>query len=162
MKALYNRDGTTKGLIPDFETYSKLKLGKVDWKPHLKGKLKSVEIPYDVFEHLMERDVEMYQSPIELIMGQQRTQLEDNIVRAVQAVNIYVDRDELIKALQFDRDQYNKGYIDGVKALAQQFKDRLGTIMYVTHVANEDPTDLNSDDACELIDTIVCELEDRR
>lgn len=158
MKALYNRDGTTKGLVPDYETYCKLKLGKVDWKPLLKDKLKSVEIPYGVFEHLMDRDKEMYQSPIELIMSQQRVQLEADICRAVRAVNIYVDRYELIKALQYDRGQYEKGYMDGAKALAKQFKERLGEIGYVISVMSEDPTDMCSDDACELIDTIVREM----
>lgn len=53
-----------------------------------------------------------YQSPIELIMGQLQTSFEDQIVSAVQQVGINVDKEELIKALQYDRYQYQKGYTD--------------------------------------------------
>ena len=34
------------------------------------------------------------------------------IFKAVQNVGVNVDRDELIKALRYDRDQYKKGYAD--------------------------------------------------
>ena len=53
-----------------------------------------------------------YKSPIELIMGQLQTSFENQIVSAVQQVGINVDKEELIKALQYDRYQYQKGYTD--------------------------------------------------
>ena len=55
----------------------------------------------------------MYQSPIEIITKQMRTQFEDNVFKAIQDYGIAVDKDELIKALKYDRDQYEKGYADG-------------------------------------------------
>jgi hypothetical protein len=58
----------------------------------------------------------MYKSPIEIIYQRMQTQVDDDIVRAVQSYNINVDRDELIKALNYDRDQYRKGFEDGKKA----------------------------------------------
>ena len=33
-----------------------------------------------------------------------------------QNIGYDIDKDELIKALNYDRDQYNKGYVDGIKA----------------------------------------------
>lgn len=57
----------------------------------------------------------MYESPIELIQKlrkQMDLDTENKIVGAVQEVGINVDKDELIKALKYDRDQYAKGYND--------------------------------------------------
>jgi hypothetical protein len=58
----------------------------------------------------------MYESPIEIITKQMRTQFEDNVFKAIQDYGIVVDRDELIKALQYDREQYDKGFADGMLA----------------------------------------------
>ena len=40
-------------------------------------------------------------------------QLENEIVKAVQNVGINVNKSELFKALFYDRQQYDKGYING-------------------------------------------------
>ena len=53
-----------------------------------------------------------YQSPINIIMGQMNTSYENGVFKAVQNVGINVDKDELLKALQYDRRQYQKGYSD--------------------------------------------------
>lgn len=58
----------------------------------------------------------MYESPIQVIYKDVEWQLEANIVNALQKVEVIVDREELIKALAYDRDQYKKGYEDGRKA----------------------------------------------
>lgn len=58
----------------------------------------------------------MYQSPIEIITKQMRTQFEDNVFKAIQDYGIVVDKEELIKALQYDRNQYEKGFADGMLA----------------------------------------------
>ena len=55
----------------------------------------------------------MYKSPIEIIYGQMQTQMEGDILRAVQSYFPNVDKEELLRALQYDRDQYHKGYADG-------------------------------------------------
>ena len=55
----------------------------------------------------------MYKSPIEVIYGQVKTQMEGDIFKAVQNYDINVDKDELIKALAYDRNQYDKGYTAG-------------------------------------------------
>lgn len=38
---------------------------------------------------------------------------ENAIYKAVLKVNISVDREEMVKALKYDRQQYEKGYADG-------------------------------------------------
>lgn len=55
----------------------------------------------------------MYKSPIEIIYGQMETQIEGDILRAVQSYYPNVDKEELLRALQYDRNQYEKGYADG-------------------------------------------------
>lgn len=55
----------------------------------------------------------MYKSPIEIINGKIQTQFDDAIFRAVQNVGINVDKDELIKALEYDRGQFEKGWKEG-------------------------------------------------
>lgn len=54
-----------------------------------------------------------YRSPIELIYSDLQMKIEDSVCEAVQSVGVNVDKDELIKALQYDRDQYAKGFTDG-------------------------------------------------
>lgn len=53
-----------------------------------------------------------YKSPIDLIMAQAETDIENGIFRAVQRVDINIDKAELMQALAYDRNQYAKGYHD--------------------------------------------------
>lgn len=59
----------------------------------------------------------MYESPIELVYHETFPKLikqqEDLIMRGCLDVGVYVDKEELIKALKYDREQYQKGYEDG-------------------------------------------------
>lgn len=55
----------------------------------------------------------MYESPIDVIHCEMQMQLEGEIFKAVQKVGVHVDKEELIKALAYDRNQYEKGYADG-------------------------------------------------
>ena len=58
-----------------------------------------------------------YKSPIEVAVTQMRVEqekkLEGDIFRAIHEVGITVDKEQLIKALRYDRHQYEKGYNDG-------------------------------------------------
>ena len=55
----------------------------------------------------------MYESPIKIIYGQMQTQLEGDILKAVMSTDIQVDKEELTRALQYDREQYERGFIEG-------------------------------------------------
>ena len=56
-----------------------------------------------------------YKSPIEIINKSIETHIEDDVIKAVHKYGIDVDKSELIKALSYDRDQYNKGFQDGYR-----------------------------------------------
>ncbi len=55
-----------------------------------------------------------WESPIEMIIEDIDQKMTDGVVQMIQKVHINVDKDELIKALQYDRNQYIKGYYDGI------------------------------------------------
>ena len=58
-----------------------------------------------------------YKSPIEIYVQQLRIErertFESEILKALQGYEITVNKDELIKALKYDRDQYQRGYDEG-------------------------------------------------
>ena len=58
-----------------------------------------------------------YNGPIDLFYNDLQVSLEGEILKAVQSVSILVDREELIKALEYDRGQYEKGYADAKNEL---------------------------------------------
>ena len=55
----------------------------------------------------------MYESPVNKILGEMQTTYENNCIKAVQSYGFDVNKEELTKALAYDRNQYEKGYIDG-------------------------------------------------
>lgn len=62
----------------------------------------------------------MYESPIELFSVTEYAhhideEIESAVYEAVTKVAINVNKEELIKALQYDRHQYEKGYEDATK-----------------------------------------------
>lgn len=75
----------------------------------------------------------MYESPIEIITKEMSLHFDDNIYRAVQEYGIEVDKDELIKALRYDRDQYDKGYRDGINKFTEKLME-----LYVDELITDD------------------------
>ena len=55
----------------------------------------------------------MYKSPIEVITENVKKEVDNGVYKAVTQYGVDVDRDELIKALCYDREQYEKGFRDG-------------------------------------------------
>ena len=71
-----------------------------------------------------------YKSPIEVLRGPMNFEVEKQIVTAIQSIGVQVDKDELERALKYDRDQYSKGYKDGYedgsgKEVLEKFCDEL-------------------------------------
>ena len=69
----------------------------------------------------------MYESPIEVfttqmdgILEQMQKQQEEHVYKAVLNVGVNVNKEELVKALLYDRDQYDKGYQDGIEEFAEK------------------------------------------
>lgn len=69
----------------------------------------------------------MYKSPIDIVQTGMRVKIENGIIKTVQDVGINVDKAELLKALAYDREQYQKGFADGRVAGHEwiSVKDRL-------------------------------------
>lgn len=53
-----------------------------------------------------------YKSPIEIINEKVTEYLENGLMKAVYKADFLVDKEELYKALRYDRDQYARGYAD--------------------------------------------------
>lgn len=65
----------------------------------------------------------MYKAPIEILSAKRaeyKLDTEKMVIEAVFETGINVDKDELIRALQYDRDQYDKGYADGKAEAARE------------------------------------------
>ena len=60
----------------------------------------------------------MYESPISIYLSGIKTEMmkaqEEYVVSCVQRTGVNVNKEELIKALEYDRDQYRKGYSDAM------------------------------------------------
>ena len=54
-----------------------------------------------------------YESPIKAIETKMQFEFEGELMRAVKSLGFDVDKDELLRALQYDREQYAKGYLAG-------------------------------------------------
>lgn len=71
----------------------------------------------------------MYKSPIEKIYSELQTQMaqedENMIMTAIREVGVNVDKEELIKALRYDRNQYTKGYEDGKNDVLDKIRDEI-------------------------------------
>ena len=59
-----------------------------------------------------------YQSPITIvqkkIVEEMAESIDGEVMRYVKKIGVDIDREELLKALKYDRDQYEKGYNNGV------------------------------------------------
>lgn len=64
-----------------------------------------------------------YDSPIKIIQKALETKMENDIFTAVQHYDIDVDKEELIKALRYDRDQYEKGRAAAIDECVEAFKE---------------------------------------
>ena len=68
-------------------------------------------------------DTDMYQGPIRLIYSdvqrQVEKQVEKFVLTEVQKVGVDVDKDELLKALAYDRGQYEKGRADALASIVR-------------------------------------------
>ena len=59
----------------------------------------------------------MYESPVKLFLGEIKHQVDEQMEEACYTAVIeyfpHVDRAELLRALEYDRQQYDVGYVDG-------------------------------------------------
>ena len=61
-----------------------------------------------------------YESCIKAYTIPPKFEYDNQVMKAVMRLGIRVDKEELIKALRYDRDQYEKGYNDGKEAILKE------------------------------------------
>lgn len=64
-----------------------------------------------------------YESPITAIIRDFECRFKKNMVEAVQAYGFHVNREELQKALEYDRDQYRHGCRDEISQIITALMD---------------------------------------
>lgn len=109
----------------------------------------------------------MYESPINRICGEIQSQIikqdEENVMYAVnQAIGYSVDKQELIQALRYDRDQYDKGYTDGKHAMDDRNREIIKHIWKVLNKMQfllENPVEDSLYDRNRALEDIVFELK---
>ncbi len=62
----------------------------------------------------------MYEPVATFIQGKTESFIEGELLKVTQEMGIVVDREGLLKALQYDRGQYEKGYKDGYRDAQKQ------------------------------------------
>ena len=60
-----------------------------------------------------------YKGPIDIVTCEMQSAMENEIYSAVKRVGVNVDKAELLKALAYDREQYQKGYEDRDKEIVR-------------------------------------------
>ena len=85
-----------------------------------------------------------YKSPIEIFENELQTQMENDIMKVVLNYGIDVDRNELVKALAYDRKQYEAGFSDGRAAAERRIAEAvckiqaaLGQLIDGTHTEGD-------------------------
>lgn len=103
----------------EIKPLSKDRVEKLFSEPIHKNEFKIRNISEFIKEPITAADFN-YESPIKCIMDDMTRQLaaefDNNVYKVIQRYNIDVDKDELVRALTYDRNQYNKGFEDGFKA----------------------------------------------
>ena len=80
----------------------------------------------------------MYEGPIKIleqhfndnvihVLDDFRHDKDEVIYKAIVRLGVVVNKEELIKALQYDRQQYQKGYEDAVKEFSERVKKLFDT-----------------------------------
>ena len=92
-----------------------------------------------------------YESPIELLISDIRHQIieqqDEQIYQAVMEIIPNINREELLKALAYDRDQYDRGYEDGRR---DALKELLRCRECRFNVANKDDDPLDETDYSDV------------
>lgn len=99
----------------------------------------------------------MYESPITTMI----TEVQDNIAKQfaeqtgnmvyeeIRQVGIHVDKDEMLKALKYDRNQYSKGYADGEAEMREKIDKAIEEILAEIEKLKRDEYSQRQNDYCD-------------
>lgn len=74
-------------------------------------------------------DVRQYDAPIKMYEEPLKIATDGMIVNVVQNFGFDVDKEELYRALKYDRDQYEKGYSKGKTVGIDEFRERIKELL---------------------------------
>lgn len=101
----------------------------------------------------------MYKSPIKIytdnIIESIKSKFDKECMKAVVNVGIDVDKDELIKALKYDRNQYEKGYQDCINERVKLLEKALDIAI------KELCIDAKGADACNSLDVLYQGIKEK-
>ena len=86
------------------------------FKPDHRRMIEKVKMPISAADFGYESPLKIIREELENIGRKQAAELDKQTLEAVLRVGIQVDKEELIKALAYDRNQYTKGFNDGFEA----------------------------------------------
>ena len=75
----------------------------------------------------------MWESPINVMeiqdsfVSEIKEKTEEMVFTEIKRIGIEVDKEEMIKALMYDRNRYEKGYKDGYNKAIDEFVEKLNT-----------------------------------
>ena len=82
-------------------------------------------------EELLKAVGEMsYQSPVEIVSQNIREKYEGDMMQIIHSYDIHVDKDERVKALAYDRDQYKKGFADGCRLSMDRIRSEVAAEIF--------------------------------
>ena len=97
-----------------------------------------------------------YESPIRMFQDEMTTRMENDVCKVVCSYGIDVDKDELAKALNYDRQQYENGFKDGVRKFAEMLREVTRTVDD-DYSSNGTITYVEIDDIDDLLKELVGE-----
>lgn len=110
-----------------------------------------------------------WESPIHVTQKDIELTLENEVLTAIHRVGIDIDKEELVKALTYDRDQYFKGYKDAKKEIihcknCKHYHEEECPMRFVEWVTWEEDGYIESDDVVHdyATDDGFCYMGDRR
>lgn len=108
----------------------------------------------------MDNNFSLNESPINEYIGEIRSQIisneENQLMNSVdQSIGFHINKEELIKALQYDRDQYNKGYKDGSNYVLNKLKSDIKYIKNLYNLSKNEPTVMLFLEGIEFIEKII-------
>jgi hypothetical protein len=77
---------------------------------------------------------------------------EKMVIKAIEKVGINVDKGELIKALQYDRNQYTKGYEDGKNEVLDKIRAEIEKLQTYKMFIGEKTVYIELSDVLAIID----------
>jgi hypothetical protein len=108
------------------------------------------EPPISLFEYdFLDNINNSIDSQIKKMWQAEQKHKEEQIYQTIKKYYVDVDKEELVRALSYDRDQYNKGYKDGFVEGAKAFFERLQEAFY------------NDVVSVMTMDNILKEIEDK-